>query len=646
MSKSSAESFRRKRRRMSRKNFVMKNIMAEEGFPDAPAGFVSDDAALEGALRMFAWRTKLQEAHRVDESERPRIALHEERWRRWWHESLARSTEACALADLKRKHDLNDEEIEAITALVIDRLGLLEHQNIRQCGQLLGFLGARQLGPLNMYRMLGEEGRLYREQLIMYDDCDEEFSERVLIINPQVMERLLFPQDNEERQTPWQVSTEKDLHRQLCALTMTLKKRCEIMDNIVFAGTSKLPLLDYRVRSLNRRLYCTLDQHPEWKMSTLFNREMHLCGEERLVVVALLSRELGHLPADDLLFTGRGLVQGVSSSPGEVAANMRFVHPDSALITQDLIRPYVGNESILSGDEEDYSTIEYELTDKARDLLGIQRRMIKDRAGQFQVRPPRVTMQQLVLNERIHKCLSMAMAQARNASVLFETWGFGETLSYGRGVTLLFSGPPGTGKTACAEAIAHELQAPILVVDYSQILNCFVGNTEKALVRIFRDARAHNAVLFWDEADAMFYNRARTERTFEVQFANVLLTELERFDGVCILGTNRKVALDPALERRITLKIEFERPTYEERLRIWRRLMPEKMPVEGEANLAVLAEADLCGGEIKNVILNAARLALARSHSGPVTRTDFDEAIRFEKEGRLKGKDKPAMGFH
>jgi len=239
------------------------------------------------------------------------------------------------------------------------------------------------------------------------------------------------------------------------------------------------------------------------------------------------------------------------------------------------------------------------------------------------------------------------MTHARDAKALVEDWGLGKAIPYGRSVTLLFSGPPGVGKTASAEALANELKRPILAVDYSEVQNCYVGVTEKNIVRLFREAKSHNAVLFWDEADAMFYDRDSAMRNWEVRDVNVLLQELERFEGVCVLATNRKVSLDPALERRITLKVNFEPPNRAERLAIWQRMIPARMPLADDMDLDLLSLAELTGGEIKNVLLNASRLALMRGGEGPVTMNDFSAAVRMEKEGAWSGggSDSGGIGF-
>lgn len=207
------------------------------------------------------------------------------------------------------------------------------------------------------------------------------------------------------------------------------------------------------------------------------------------------------------------------------------------------------------------------------------------------------------------------------------------------------AGPPGVGKTACAEAIAHELERPILVADYAMLQNFFVGETEKNIVRIFREARASRAVLFWDEADAMFFDRSTTRSAWEARDVNVLLQELERFDGVCVLATNRKTVLDEALSRRIAIKVELGRPDRALRRRIWAKLLPQRVPLGGCVDLDRLAESPLSGGEIKNVIVNAARLALVRGDTASVTMADFEQALRQERENRWGGKLGRTLGF-
>jgi SpoVK/Ycf46/Vps4 family AAA+-type ATPase len=279
------------------------------------------------------------------------------------------------------------------------------------------------------------------------------------------------------------------------------------------------------------------------------------------------------------------------------------------------------------------------LTQRALRRLGLDSTLRK-RPG---AREPVVRLDQVVLPPRVAAAVRMAVAQARHADVLFRRWGLGETIRYGRGTTLLFSGPPGVGKTATAEAIAHALGRPILVASVAELQSCWVGQTEKAIVRVFREAAEAGAVLFWDEADAFFHERDAATRQWEVREVNVLLQELERFEGVCILATNRRTALDAALERRVSMKVEFERPDRAAARRIWSKLLPAKLPLASDVNLDALAAAELTGGQIKNVVLNAARRALLRGRRATVGRADFEEAIRAERDGQWTRRE--PLGF-
>ncbi len=153
------------------------------------------------------------------------------------------------------------------------------------------------------------------------------------------------------------------------------------------------------------------------------------------------------------------------------------------------------------------------------------------------------------------------------------------------------------------------------------------------------------SLLFWDEADAMFFDRDSARHNWEIRDVNVLLQQLERFDGVCILATNRKVALDGALQRRIALKIDFPRPDRDHRQQIWQRLLPRKLPLARDVDLDALSRVEFVGGEIKNIILNAARLALQRDDAGSVTMSDCEAAVRIEQEGGWSGRRENRIGF-
>jgi SpoVK/Ycf46/Vps4 family AAA+-type ATPase len=228
---------------------------------------------------------------------------------------------------------------------------------------------------------------------------------------------------------------------------------------------------------------------------------------------------------------------------------------------------------------------------------------------------PRRTFNDVVLPPETVAALEHALQVIRKHDLLFKQWGLGERHNTGLGLAFHFAGPPGTGKTICAEAMAHHLGRQLLVVRYSEMESRWVGQTGKHVATVFRLAERQNALLFFDEADAIAGRRFATagvgyEREANV-IVNVLLQELERFDGLIIFATNLAASMDPAFERRIRTHIRFQLPGIEERERIWRvQIHPEKTPLADDVDFHALAEQfPRSGGDIKNALLKAAQLA-------------------------------------
>src|ERR1043165_7472945 len=180
-----------------------------------------------------------------------------------------------------------------------------------------------------------------------------------------------------------------------------------------------------------------------------------------------------------------------------------------------------------------------------------------------------------------------ATAQLRTHALIFNRWGLGERHASGLGLAFNFAGPPGTGKTICAEAIAHALGMKLLVVNYAEVESMWVGETPKNIVAAFRAATEQNAVLFFDEADAIAGRRSSGGGLLHMREANitvnVLLRELEEFNGVVIFATNLAANFDPAFERRIRTHVRFEMPGVDERERIWRVQIHPKLPPRASA---------------------------------------------------------------
>jgi SpoVK/Ycf46/Vps4 family AAA+-type ATPase len=200
--------------------------------------------------------------------------------------------------------------------------------------------------------------------------------------------------------------------------------------------------------------------------------------------------------------------------------------------------------------------------------------------------------------------------QVEHRHVVYGRWGFDRKLSLGKGLNALFSGPPGTGKTMSAEVIARELHLALYKIDLSQIVSKYIGETEKNLDRIFREAQSSYSILFFDEADALFGKRSEVKDAHD-RYANIevgyLLQKMEEFEGIAILATNLRQHLDEAFVRRMHFIVEFPFPDEEHRRRIWEVIFPADAPLDAGVDFGLLArEIKLAGGQIKNIALAAA----------------------------------------
>jgi SpoVK/Ycf46/Vps4 family AAA+-type ATPase len=223
---------------------------------------------------------------------------------------------------------------------------------------------------------------------------------------------------------------------------------------------------------------------------------------------------------------------------------------------------------------------------------------------------PRYTWDEIVLPPDQLAQLKELCNQARYRHLVYGDWGFERKLSLGRGLNALFSGPPGTGKTMAAEVIAHELHLDLYQIDLSQVVSKYIGETEKNLHQIFREAQTSNVILFFDEADALFGKRSEIKDAHD-RYANIevgyLLQKMEEYEGIAILATNLRQHLDEAFVRRMHFIIEFPFPDEEHRRRIWEVAFPHEAPLADDVDYGLLArEVKLAGGNIKNMTLAAA----------------------------------------
>jgi hypothetical protein len=233
--------------------------------------------------------------------------------------------------------------------------------------------------------------------------------------------------------------------------------------------------------------------------------------------------------------------------------------------------------------------------------------------------------------------------QVKHRQVVYGDWGFDRKLSLGKGLNALFAGPPGTGKTMAAEVIARELHLDLYKIDLSQVVSKYIGETEKNLDRIFREARASYAILFFDEADALFGKRSEVKDAHD-RYANIevgyLLQKMEEYDGIAVLATNLRHHMDDAFVRRMHVIIEFPFPDEEYRRRIWEVSFPREAPLAEDVDFGHLARAaKMAGGNIKSITLAAAFYAAAEG--GEIRMSHMMRAARREhqKLGRAWSED-------
>jgi hypothetical protein len=244
----------------------------------------------------------------------------------------------------------------------------------------------------------------------------------------------------------------------------------------------------------------------------------------------------------------------------------------------------------------------------------------------------------IVLAAPIEAALRRVEAHVRHATTVMDDWGFGQRMAgRGRGVAALFAGPSGTGKTMAAEVLASSLDLRMMVIDLSQIISKYVGETSKNIAAAFDQAERSGAVMVWNEGDAVWGARGTvgnaTDRHVNAEIGD-LLQRIETFRGFTIVTTNMRKAIDPAFLRRFRFAIDFPMPSEGERLRLWEQVFPSAAPVEA-IDWQALAALPLSGGSIRNVALGSA--FLAAEDGGPIDAS----RITAELADELQKQDKP-----
>jgi len=285
------------------------------------------------------------------------------------------------------------------------------------------------------------------------------------------------------------------------------------------------------------------------------------------------------------------------------------VNPTEAAERYPLDGRQIANAARLLSLQEDRENIdETNLRNAALAQLG------ENLKGLGAVEESALGFEHLILTDEIKDQLKEIVSAFKNRRALYEDWGFGFRIHRGRGLICLFDGEPGTGKTMCAEVLANELGLVLARVNTSEVIDKYIGETEKKLSQLFERAHPGLNLLLFDEAEALFAKRTKVERSSD-RYANsaitVLLQLVEHYQGLVVLTTNLKSGIDPAFERRFSFRIGFPAPEKVERAAIWRGFIPDAAPCDEELDFDLLAqEFELAGGSIKSAVTRAAYLAL------------------------------------
>ena len=282
----------------------------------------------------------------------------------------------------------------------------------------------------------------------------------------------------------------------------------------------------------------------------------------------------------------------------------------------------VVNQVIPGSDPNDTGLLEKQLWQTSRLQC---RQQLQDLAQRIE---PRATWDDLVLPDNRIQTLREIASQVKHRTKVYEEWGFAKKSQRGLGISALFSGQSGTGKTMAAEVLANELQLDLYHIDLSQMVSKYIGETEKNLRKIFDAAEQSGAILLFDEADAIFGKRTEVKDSHD-RYANIetsyLLQRMESYKGLSILTTNRKSALDDAFQRRIRFAIDFPFPDTASRTEIWGRIFPPDTPTN-RLKMEGLARLNVSGGMIRNIALHST--FLAAEHNRPVGINDIQQAAR------------------
>lgn len=408
-------------------------------------------------------------------------------------------------------------------------------------------------------------------------------------------------------------------------------------------GSKKNP--EKHLEKVTKRMEKTLSNNVSFFLLDLF-RKYKLNKDEQMIFMYTLISEIS--PAGYPMKEVKNILTALYSHPGNVIKKAKLLLPSARLIKQELLSICRERGSVLDARITIHPRITHALIE-GKNVEELKKHEAKVPRNSFIVRNPRVCIDQVVLSKEKRKRLEELITYLKIRSRLLKTCRISETIEKGTGFILLFTGPPGTGKTLAAEAIAKELKKKLYIVNYAQLQNKFVGETEKNIEAVFETIERDEAVGLFDEADAVFSNRLSAQTSTDVAYNRevlLLLQRIEEFDGILILATNREANFDSALSRRITFEIKFDLPEAPEREKIWKILIPRGIKIDKEIDFsAIAARFPFSGGNIKNAVLTAIMKAAISSSTSPVLRTEhlLEAAEKEYSKWREEGKDR--IGF-
>ena len=380
---------------------------------------------------------------------------------------------------------------------------------------------------------------------------------------------------------------------------------------------------DPNLTPYHRLLARTIDEHPHGCIITARDQSSWFVG---LLAQAVVHELMLPVKAEREVIWHRALHHvGLTATPSMLEAAARFPLSGGSIerAAQTAVAQLQvdGNASPKSG--HPHEILEACRAQLAPRLSGVASRIVTT-----------LSWNDLVLPEKESSNLLEIVAYAKNRGRVFDDWGFGRLLPYGRGLSVLFSGPPGTGKTMAAGIVGGELGMDVFRVDLSRMVSKYIGETEKNLSKVFDEAGKSQSILLFDEADSLFAKRTGVNSAVD-RYANLevnyLLQRVEDFDGVTILTTNFEGSIDEAFRRRIKFRVVFPAPDHTMRAELWRKMIPAEAQRSGELDFAALAhDYELSGGHIKNAALRAAFSAAERK--GGIAMTDLRRAARLESE--------------